>query len=162
MTAGALFTLRELRPGDLGWVVHRHGVLYAREYGWGLEFEALVARVAGDFIEHFDPARDRCWIAERSGEIVGSVFVVAKSTAVAKLRLLLVEPGARGLGLGGRLVDEVVVFAREAGYEKLELWTQGNLTAARKIYASRGFRIVAEEPNEMLASMSETWQLELR
>lgn len=153
--------LRDPRPGDIGWVVHRHGVLYAEEYGWGMEFEALVARVAGEFVEHFDGARERCWIAERDGEIVGSVFVVAKSPRVAKLRLLLVEPSARGQGLGKRLVDEVIRFARAAGYEKVELWTQDNLAAARAIYASRGFRMVAKERNEMLASTSETWELVL-
>jgi DNA-binding MarR family transcriptional regulator/GNAT superfamily N-acetyltransferase len=157
------FTLRSHRPGDMGWIVHRHGALYQAEYGYDERFEALVARIVADFIEHLDPARERCWIAERNGEIVGSVFVVAKSKHVAKLRLLLVEPTARGLGIGKRLVDEVVRFARSAGYKKVVLWTQGELTAARRIYHAAGFRCVREESHRSFGTpaVAEVWELAL-
>jgi DNA-binding MarR family transcriptional regulator/GNAT superfamily N-acetyltransferase len=157
------YTLRSHRPGDMGWIVHRHGALYQAEYGYDERFEALVARVVADFIEHLDPARERCWIAERNGETVGSVFVVAKSKHVAKLRLLLVEPSARGLGIGKRLVDEVVQFARGAGYRKVVLWTQSELTAARRIYHAAGFRRVREESHRSFGTpaVAEVWELEL-
>jgi DNA-binding MarR family transcriptional regulator/GNAT superfamily N-acetyltransferase len=157
------YTLRPHRPGDMGWVVQRHGELYDREYGYDERFEALVARIVADFIEHLEPARERCWIAERGGERVGSVFVVAKSTRVAKLRLLLVEPSARGLGIGKRLVDEVVRFARAAGYRKVVLWTQSELTAARRIYAAAGFRRAGEESHRSFgtSAVAEVWELKL-
>lgn len=158
------YILRPHQPGDMGWVVHRHGALYTQEYGWNDRFEALVARIVAEFLEHFDPARERCWIAERNGEIVGSIFVVAKSKTVAKLRLLLVEPSARGLGIGSRLVHEVVEFARRVGYRKIVLWTQRELTPARRIYKAAGFRLVSTEVHEMFGMplRAETWEMRLR
>jgi len=159
----ALYLLRPHQPGDMGWVVHRHGVLYAQEYGYNEQFEALVAEIVADFIQHYDAKRERCWIAEKGGEIVGSVFLVKKSKTVAKLRLLLVEPTARGLGLGKRLVDECVRFARQVGYKKITLWTQSNLYAARHIYEGAGFNVVTKKPHQSFGHdlVAETWELKL-
>jgi DNA-binding MarR family transcriptional regulator/N-acetylglutamate synthase-like GNAT family acetyltransferase len=154
---------RSHRTGDIGWVIHRHGILYAQEYGWDESFEALVAEIAGQFIRNFDSQCERCWIAERDGERLGSVFLVKYTDDVAKLRMLLVEPHARGLGIGRRLVDECVQFARASGYRKVILWTQSILTAARNIYQRAGFKLVKEEPQLAFGAdlVSETWEMEL-
>jgi DNA-binding MarR family transcriptional regulator/ribosomal protein S18 acetylase RimI-like enzyme len=158
------YLLRGHQPGDMGWVTYRHGVLYAQEYGYDERFEALVAKIVGEFIEQLDPTRERCWIAEKDSEIVGSVFLVKKSAAVAKLRLLYVEPAARGLGIGERLIGECIRFARQARYRRITLWTQSELHAARHLYVKAGFELTAEQPHQSFGRkdlVAETWELAL-
>ena len=156
--------LRTHQPGDMGWVTSAHGALYAQEYGWNIEFEALVAKITAEFIENFDEKRERCWIAELDGERVGSVFVVRKNDDIAKLRLLIIDPRARGLKLGRRLVEECLRFAKAAGYSSMTLWTQSNLTAARAIYQRAGFTLTAQEPHHSFGAdlIGETWDINLR
>lgn len=156
-------TLRTHKPGDMGWVVQQHGMLYAREYGWDISFEALCAEIAAQFLNNFDPARERCWIAEMDGQRVGSVFLVKHTDNVAKIRLLLIDPAGRGFGIGKRLVDECIAFARGCGYRKITLWTQSMLLAARGIYQNAGFRHVATEPHRSFGHdlIGETWELDL-
>lgn len=165
------FVLRAHRPGDIGWVVSRHGELYALEYGWDIGFEALVARIAAHFVDHFDAAREACWIAERDGQRIGCVFLVQardEATGVvedgtAQLRMLLVDPAARGLGLGVALVDQCERFARQAGYRRIRLWTNSVLLAARGIYERAGYRLLASEPHHSFGKdlVGETWELAL-
>jgi len=157
------FILRDPQPGDMGWIVHRQAVLYAREFGWNAEYEALVAEIVAKFVREFDPQRERCWIAEKDGKPVGSVFVVRQDDETAKLRLLAVEASARGLGIGHRLVDECIRFARYAGYRKLVLWTNSVLTDARRIYEKAGFTLVEEEPHHSFGKdlIGQNWALDL-
>jgi ribosomal protein S18 acetylase RimI-like enzyme len=157
------FTLRGPRAGDMGWIVSRQSALYAEEYGWTTEYEALAAEIVAQVLRNFDHTRERCWIAERHGARVGAVMVVKQSDTVAKLRLLHVERAARGLGIGTRLVDECIRFSRAAGYKKITLWTQANLLAARHVYTTAGFTCVAQEPHHRFGKdlVAETWELAL-
>ncbi|MFI5231197.1 MAG: GNAT family N-acetyltransferase [Gemmatimonadales bacterium] len=157
------YVLRSLRPGDIGWITHRQELLYFEEYGWNEEFEALIAGVMSKFILTFDATMEKCWVAERGGEIVGSVFVVKKTKTVAQLRLLYVEPSARGLGIGRRLVDECIRFARERKYRKITLWTNDVLTSARRIYEAAGFRLVKQERHRSFGRnlVGQNWELAL-
>ncbi len=157
------YALRAPRPGDFGWIVRRHAELYAQDYGWIEPFEGLCAQIVADFANNHDPGRERCWIAEVDGENVGSIFLVKDSANVARIRLLLVDPKARGLGLGARLVDECIRFARSADYKKITLWTHSVLTAARHIYQKAGFRLMRAERHESWGRpvVSEHWDLEL-
>ena len=156
------YILRPPRPGDMGWIVSRHGSVYGGEYGWDDRLEALTAEIVAAFVRNFDPKRERCWMAEREGETVGSVFIVKDSDEVARLRLLLVDPSARGLGIGARLVEEAVRFSRDTGYRKVTLWTHSVLIAARRIYERAGFKLVASETHQEFGKelTGETWDLE--
>jgi len=162
-SAGPSYVLRPHQPGDMGWIIHRHGVLYAEDYGLDQRFEALVAKIAATFIENFDGAREHCWIAEREGATVGSVLLVKESEEVGKLRLLYVEPAARGLGIGSRLVGECVRFARQRRYRKITLWTNDVLVSARRIYQAAGFHLVSEEPHRSFGRdlVGQFWELAL-
>ncbi|WP_027054919.1 bifunctional helix-turn-helix transcriptional regulator/GNAT family N-acetyltransferase [Mesorhizobium erdmanii] len=159
----APYILRPLQVGDIGWVTRRQGMLYTQDYGWDGTYEALVAEILAAFVKSFDPKWERSWIAERDGEVVGSVFVVRKSPEVAKLRLLYVEPSARGLGIGKRLVEECIGFARAKGYKTLTLWTNDILAAARHIYQAAGFELIEEEPHHSFGKdlVGQTWDLKL-
>ena len=161
----SLYLLRPHGPGDMGWVVARHGVLYAREYAWDATFEALVAEIVAGFLRNFDPARERGWIAERNGENVGSVFLMKhpERAGVARLRLLLVDPAARGLGIGRRLVEECTRFARQTGYSAITLWTNDVLVSARRIYEAAGYRLVHEAPHHSFGHdlVEQTWELDV-
>ncbi|RUW46831.1 GNAT family N-acetyltransferase [Mesorhizobium sp. M1A.F.Ca.ET.072.01.1.1] len=157
------YILRPLQVGDIGWITHRQGLIYAQDYGWDATYEALVAEILGEFVKNFVPQWERSWIAEREGEVVGSVFVMRKSPKVAKLRLLYVEPSARGLGIGRRLVDECIAFSRAKGYKTLTLWTNDILGSARRIYQAAGFKLAEEERHHSFGKdlVGQTWNLEL-
>lgn len=155
--------IRRHEVGDVGWIVHRQAILYAKEYGWDGSYEGLNAEIAGTFLKKHDPARERCWVAERQGEIAGSVFLVRKSETVGQLRMLYVEPSARGLGLGGRLVDECIRFARAAGYRRLTLWTNDVLVSARRIYQAAGFTLSHQNKHRAFGKdlVEQVWDLPL-
>ncbi len=159
----APYILREPRPGDFGWIVTRHAELYALEYGWTEPFEGLCAGIVADFANKNDPERERCWIAELNGENAGGVMLVRENDETARIRLLLVDPKGRGLGLGARLVDECVRFARAAGYKKITLWTHSVLTAARRIYEKAGFTLTSSEKRHSWSQdvVAEFWDLDL-
>lgn len=161
MSSGII--LRAPKPGDYGWIIARHGAVYAEEYGWDISFEGLVAGLVADFVKSQDPARERCWIADLGGEPVGSIFCTAKDRNTAKLRMLIVDEKARGHGAGGLLVDACMAFAKAAGYRRMTLWTNDILTAARKLYAARGWALTASEPVHQFghSMVSETWEVEL-
>ncbi len=156
--------LREPQPGDMGWVVQQHGEIYAREYGWNSQFEGLVAGIVAGYLKRHQPGIEKCWIAEVDGQPAGSVFVVRKSAGVAQLRMLILAPQARGHGLGSRLTDEAIEFARSVGYRKMVLWTNSCLLEARRIYSQRGFMLVKSEPYQGFGHdlVSEHWELDLR
>lgn len=158
------FTVRTHRPGDIGWIIHRHGVLYNQEYGWDERFESIAAHIAADFIDNYDPKREAYWIAERDGQTIGGVMLMKdRNSEAAKIRLLLVEPSARGLGVGSALVRQCVEFAREVGYEKIVLWTQSILTSARRLYGREGFVHVRSEEHASFGEklVGEMWELQL-
>jgi len=158
------YRLRPLQVGDVGWIAHRQGLLYTQEYGWDITFEALVAQIAAQFVQNLDPAKENAWIAEIDGQVVGSVFLVKVSDDIAKLRLLYVEPDARGLGIGQRLTAECIAFARAQGYKTLTLWTNDILHAARRIYQAAGFRLVAEDKHHSFGKdlVGQNWDLDLQ
>ena len=157
------YVLRPPRPGDLGWIVARHATFYFEHYGWREPFEAMCAQIVADFGNDHDSKRERCWVAERDGQTVGSIFVVKETDEIARMRLLLVDPSAQGLGIGAALIDASLAFAREAGYRRMTLWTHQVLTAARALYQSRGFTLTASEPHNSwgVDVVGETWDLEL-
>jgi len=158
------YSLRPLHVGDIGWIIHRQGLLYAEEYGWDVTYEGLVAEILGSFVKRLDPATENAWVAQRNGAIVGSVFLVRESATIAKLRLLYVEPSARGLGFGRQLVASCIAFAREKGYERMTLWTNDVLVSARRIYQAAGFQLVKEERHRSFGKdlVGQTWELALQ
>jgi len=162
--APAPYALRPHRPGDIGWIVHRHGALYAQEYGFDETFEGFVAEIAAGFVKSFDPKRERCWIAEKDGEIVGSVLLVGRDGNTARLQLLYVEPKARGLGIGRRFVDEAIRFARAAGYGRVSVWTNDVQRAARRVYGDAGFERVGAQPRRSFGQdlVEEVWEFALQ